>query len=586
MNRTVYKHLLNSYGRRFGYWFGVVTELVRLLCLRVLSAVFMAQAVAKVAAGDVPAAKQSILYFLVLFCVGLTAGAIGDLVAFKSENIQYRRLLLDFYTRLTGKDMSFYRDNQTGYLASAFRQYLDAAIVLARFFRWNVLGTIVSLLVPVAVLLFISWRAGVAALAIVLVQVVYVIWSSAKANKYRDQTHEVYRKLTGEVADDITNIVSLKSGGQDQSKRIEAIAKKETQAFWLMRKTNTLLDFPRSLITAVGVTAVFYLIISKSSSSPASIGLIVLTLTYMFQMMRNVADLPDLIQRHDDLITKLYPTLQYLSPDHENIVDPPVPQDLKITNGAISIKNVSFSYQSHSQRRKRIDVFNNFSLEIAGGERVGVVGLSGMGKSTLASLLMRFDDVDSGTIKIDGIDLREVKQAELHQKIAYVPQEPLLFHRTVRDNIAYFNPAASQADIIRAAKAAHAHDFIERLPKGYDTIVGERGLKLSGGQKQRVVIARAILKNAPIMIFDEATSALDSESEQIIQQALPEIIGSQTAIIIAHRLSTVAGLDRIIVIHDGVVEEEGTHNQLLKQKGRYFALWQKQTAGNVIKLPS
>jgi ATP-binding cassette subfamily B protein len=206
-----------------------------------------------------------------------------------------------------------------------------------------------------------------------------------------------------------------------------------------------------------------------------------------------------------------------------------------------------------------------------------VVGLSGAGKSTLASLLLRFDEIDDGSIQIDGIDIRDVRQADLRQKIAYVPQEPLLFHRSIKENLQYIGNRPTSTKMIRAAKAAHAHEFISKLPRGYETLVGERGVKLSGGQKQRVVIARAILKDAPIMLFDEATSALDSESEKIIQQALPDIIGKRTAIVIAHRLSTVAGLDRIIVLHDGKIIEEGTHGQLLKLKGRYYSLWQKQT---------
>ena len=215
---------------------------------------------------------------------------------------------------------------------------------------------------------------------------------------------------------------------------------------------------------------------------------------------------------------------------------------------------------------------------IKGGEQVGIVGLSGAGKSTLASLLLRFDEIDGGSIKIDNIDIRDVRQNQLRQKIAYVPQEPLLFHRSIKENIAYYNCDIEDAEIICAAKAAHAHEFIEKLPDGYDTIVGERGVKLSGGQKQRVAIARAILKKTPIMIFDEATSALDSESEQIIQRALPEIIGKQTAIVVAHRLSTVAGLDRIIVMHEGKIVESGTHEELLALNGRYNSLWQKQTS--------
>jgi len=249
---------------------------------------------------------------------------------------------------------------------------------------------------------------------------------------------------------------------------------------------------------------------------------------------------------------------------------------LSIKKGAIAIDHVSFSYPAHEGQTKRIPVFRDLTIHIAGGEQVGIVGLSGAGKSTLVSLLMRFDDITGGAIKIDGTDLRDVRQDELHQKIAYVPQEPLLFHSTIKENIAYFNDEATEADILAAARAAYAHEFIEKLPNGYATIVGERGVKLSGGQKQRIVIARAILKNAPLMIFDEATSALDTESEKIIQKALPQIIGKHTAIVIAHRLSTIAGLDRILVMHDGNIVESGTHDELLKTKGRYYSLWQKQ----------
>ncbi len=297
----------------------------------------------------------------------------------------------------------------------------------------------------------------------------------------------------------------------------------------------------------------------------------------MLQIIRNVAALPDLVANHDDLVTKLYPTLDYLGSDYEKIQDPEKPKKLNITKAAVDISKVGFSYPSHSNNGTSISVFNNLDIHIVGGEQVGVVGLSGAGKSTLANLLLRFDEVQRGIISIDGTDIRDVKQAELRRKIAYVPQEPLLFHRTIKENIAYYNDDISEEEIIAASKAAHAHEFIQKLPDGYDTMVGERGVKLSGGQKQRVAIARAILKKAPIILLDEATSALDSESEQIIQKALPEILGKQTAIIVAHRLSTVSGLDRIIVMHEGKVIEDGNHQQLLRLKGRYYSLWQKQT---------
>jgi ATP-binding cassette, subfamily B, bacterial len=387
--------------------------------------------------------------------------------------------------------------------------------------------------------------------------------------------------VTGEVSDEITNIIAFKSGGIEEhtQNKVVLLMEEETASFAKRRMTTTLLDIPRGVLTAIGVSLAIYIIIADSTNLPSdSLGLIVLTLTYMFQIVRNVAALPKLINTHDDLITKIYPNLRYLGSEYETVRDPEYPKPLIVTHGAASIHNVHFSYPSRSQAGTKIPVFDNLNIKINGGEKVGIVGLSGAGKSTLANLLLRFDDIESGSITIDDIDIRDVKQSELRQKIAYVPQEPLLFHRTIKENIAYYTPGANDDEILRAAKAAHAHEFIEKLPDGYNAMVGERGIKLSGGQKQRVAIARAILKRAPIMIFDEATSALDSESEQIIQRALPEIIGKQTAIVVAHRLSTIAGLDRILVMHGGKVVEEGTHTQLIKLKGRYYSLWQKQTA--------
>jgi ATP-binding cassette subfamily B protein len=581
MNKEVYKYILQTYGRNPAQWVGFVAEIIRTLVMRVYIVIAMAQVTASLASGNIEAAKQYTLYFFLAYIVGAVVGTLGELLSTHTENQQYGRLMMAFYQKLVGKDISFYRDNQTGYLASIFRQYLDSAMLLIRFSRGEALGTLVSLIVPPIVLFFASPSVGLIAILVVVTQFIYVVWSSSKATKYRQMSHEIYRKVTGEVSDVITNIIAFKAGGvEDQARdKMAGLIKQETSAFELRRRATTLFDLPRNIITACGITVAVYLIISNASGlNPTSLGLMVLTLTYMFQIVRNVSALPELITQHDDLITKMYPTLKYLSDEYEEVRDSLNPKELIIKNGTIDISKVSFSYPSHSHKGAKIPVFTNLTINIKGGEQIGIVGLSGAGKSTLANLLLRFDEIDSGSIKIDGINIQEVKQSELRKNIAYVPQEPLLFHRSIKENIAYYNNKEDDAEIIKAAKAAHAHEFIEKLPDGYDTIVGERGIKLSGGQKQRVAIARAILKKTPIMIFDEATSALDSESEQIIQRALPEILGSQTAIVVAHRLSTVAGLHRIIVMHDGEVIESGSHDELVALKGRYYSLWQKQTS--------
>ncbi|MBP7767439.1 ABC transporter ATP-binding protein, partial [Candidatus Saccharibacteria bacterium] len=539
MNRDVYKHILNTYGRNFVIWVGFLAALVQTFVIRVYVVIVMAQVASSIASGDIEGAKRYTLYYLIAYIFGSVIGTVGELLSTKTENEQYGKLMLYYHKKLVNKDMSFYRDNQTGYLASVFRQYLDAAMILVRFWRGEALGTLISLTMPTIVIVVASPKVGVVAALVIMVQIVYVVWSSSKANRYREMSHEIYRKVTSEVSDEITNIVAFKSGGVEEEaySKIANLAKQETLTFWLRRRTTALLDLPRGIITAVGISvAVYLVIIGADRNDPDSLGLIVLTLTYMFQIVRNVAALPELVASHDDLVTKLYPTLKYLDNEYEDIRDPDQAKELAISRAAIEISNIQFGYPSHSKNSSKISVFKNLNIHIEGGEQVGIVGLSGAGKSTLANLLLRFDEVQSGSIKIDGIDIRDVKQSELRGKIAYVPQEPLLFHRTIRENIAYYNESVNENEVIKAAKAAHAHEFIQRLPDGYNTTVGERGVKLSGGQKQRIAIARAILKKAPITLFDEATSALDSESEQIIQRALPQILGKQTAIVIAHRL--------------------------------------------------
>jgi ATP-binding cassette subfamily B protein len=256
------------------------------------------------------------------------------------------------------------------------------------------------------------------------------------------------------------------------------------------------------------------------------------------------------------------------------ILDPENPQKFTSVSGRINFTNVSFTHDG-----SKSSLFKDFSLHIKPGEKVGLVGHLGSGKTTLTRLLLRYSDVNAGVISLDNIDIRSVKQDDLHSKITYVPQEPLLFHRSLAENIAYGNPNAKQQEIQAVAKMAHAHEFIKELPEGYSTLVGERGVKLSGGQRQRVAIARAMLKNAPILVLDEATSALDSESEALIQDALWKLMNGKTAIAIAHRLSTIQKMDRIIVLDNGKIIEEGSHKELIRKGGKYAELWDRQSGG-------
>ena len=306
-----------------------------------------------------------------------------------------------------------------------------------------------------------------------------------------------------------------------------------------------------------------------------SLGSIIMTLLLFTNFLHSFRFLGKDINRFFQNLGEVKEGTDFIFTAHE-IEDPQSPQKTECKKGAIEFKNLFFQYESED---KYSEIFNNFSLSIEAGEKVGLVGESGAGKSTLVSLLLRFMDVSDGSVLIDGQDIRDIQQDKLRKNITYVPQEPLLFHRSLHENISYSNPTASDSEISNAAKKAHANEFIDRLPEKYKTLVGERGVKLSGGQKQRVAIARALLKDAPIVILDEATSALDSTSEKLIQKAFEEVMKDKTTIVIAHRLSTLRQMDRIVVLDKGNIAEEGTHEQLLKKKGKYAELWDHQVGG-------
>lgn len=388
--------------------------------------------------------------------------------------------------------------------------------------------------------------------------------------------------LTGKVVDAFTNIANIKLFAKKRYeceyiyKYQQDERKKYSAALAISEKIKIILGI--SAFTFPGVLMIWYVIHSWQHGL-ISIGSLVLifntTWNIQFLTWLSGLELPNLYKE----IGICQQAISLVKAEYE-VKDRQDAQDIKINNGKIAFEKVDFHYL------KGKNVFNSLTVTIDPGKKIGLVGFSGSGKSTFVNLIMRFFNISSGKIQIDNIETRNFTLQSLRSQISVIPQDPSLFHRTLRENIAYGNTNASDDDIIDASKRAHCHQFIENLPQGYDTLVGERGVKLSGGQRQRIAIARAILKNAPILILDEATCALDSVTEKYIQDALHQLMKNKTTIVIAHRLSTLFDMDRILVFDNGKIVEEGTHQDLCKANGHYARMWKMQADGFLPDTPN
>jgi ATP-binding cassette subfamily B protein len=332
-----------------------------------------------------------------------------------------------------------------------------------------------------------------------------------------------------------------------------------------------MLNAGQSLIITSGLVAVMVMAATGVQNGALTVGDFVMVNAYMIQITMPLNFLGTVYREIRQALVDMGEMFDLLEQPQE-VQDRPGAPALAVAGGAVAFEDVVFGYDAARP------ILKGVSVDVPAGQNVALVGPSGSGKSTIGRLLFRFYDVQGGAIRIDGQDLRDVTQESLHAAIGVVPQDTVLFNDTIRYNIAYGREGASEAEIVEAARAAQIHDFISALPEGYDTQVGERGLKLSGGEKQRVGIARTLLKNPPILLLDEATSALDTETEASIQEALRRAGEGRTVITIAHRLSTIADADRIVVLQDGAVVEEGTHEALLGRQGRYAQLWARQQA--------
>ena len=403
----------------------------------------------------------------------------------------------------------------------------------------------------------------------------FQIWVSGKRQPLRHARAEADTRVTGSLADAISNqaTITLFSGAKHEQGMFGYIV-------GLWREATTRSWFADSIIwSALGLFMIMIeigLLFGATAlwgKGGLQLGDFVLIQAYLLSTFDRLVQINRELRRFNDAFADASELVFMLEMPHE-IQDAPHAENLRIKNAQIAFKGVEFYF-----RDPKNPILSNFDLTIPGGQKVALVGPSGAGKTTITRLLLRLYDVKGGAIEIDGQDIRKIRQESLRDAISYVPQEPILFHRSLMENIRYGRRDASDEEVIEAAKKAHCHEFIGQLPEGYSTYVGERGVKLSGGERQRVAIARAILKGSPILILDEATSSLDSESEYLIQEALKTLMEGKTVIVIAHRLSTIMNMDRIVVLEKGHIVADGKHQELLSQGQLYHKLWSIQAGG-------
>lgn len=495
---------------------------------------------------------------------------------YKHEERVTTRLTRRAVDDLLNHSSGFFANQKVGSLAGDVNTFSRSYLVLMDTLFLQISSLVVSIVVSLVILTIISPILLIPLLLLTIAIFWEIFYSLQERSIYRNKRKELQSNLFGTIADILGNQTLVRMFGRSKyetarimhdRQAIEAVAHKEIHIQQRSAEVRMITLYIFQILTlAVSI----YLV----AHNMVSIAALVFTVTYLSKISQAMYSVGSIVRTVEQAFLDASKITELLFKAVE-VTDVSNAKKLTITKADIKIDNITFGYDADSSNT----VFNNFSLKIPAGQSVGLVGRSGGGKSTLTQLLLRYMDVKSGKILIDNKDISQITQESLRSNISYVPQEPYLFHRSLKENISYSNPSASDDEIIAAAKQAYAWEFIAKLPNGLDTIVGERGIKLSGGQRQRIALARAILKDAPILILDEATSALDSESEKYIQQALSSLMKHRTTVVVAHRLSTISKLDRIVVLDKGKITEDGTHMELLKINGVYSTLWNHQSDG-------
>ena len=517
------------------------------------------------------------LYLALSLVGGTLLWRVFDMFYWRLEGKVERSIHEEVFEHLVGESASFHANHFGGSLVSATNKLSGAYVRLYDTTVFQVAPLIIGLIVVSIVMLP---RSPIYTVMLLCFSILYIVVSFRVSGRVRQRGAEVASaesRQTGALADAITNVMAIKSFAAEESERQRFAGAGQHVYSKLM---SMMYAFQRQQIALSSVTGVMSgIALFVAIVSVVSFGDSLATAFLIFNYTSNIVSQlftfsNNSLRNYNRSFGDASDMIEILGRKPE-LLDPRKPETVRINRGDIKFKDVTFRHDGADE-----SLFQKLDLHIKPGEKVGLVGHSGSGKTTLTRLLLRFSDIQSGEILIDGQNIARITQDDLRRHIAYVPQEPLLFHRSIAENIAYGEPDADKAAIKAVAQMASAHEFVAALPQGYDTLVGERGVKLSGGQRQRIAIARAMLKNAPILALDEATSALDSESEVLIQKALWKLMEGRTAIVIAHRLSTIQKMDRIIVLDNGKIVEQGSHKELIAQKnGTYARLWAHQSGG-------
>lgn len=481
---------------------------------------------------------------------------------------------LDLFRHLTGHSMRYFSTHLAGSLGNRIAATENAATTIFRTLTWSIVPPVTDFLGAVLVLLTIHWGMAAALVMFALVVAVAIVGLGLRGRAVHHAFAEQSARTNGELVDVVSNVWTVKAfsaRGRERERLRQAFtveAGAHRRSWMHLEKTRVVHDV--CLWVMAGSMLLWALLLWRDGTITTGDVVIVSALT--FRILHGSRDLAFALVTATQQVSAIDESLRVIARPHD-VLDPVPAQPATPGGGAIAFENVSYRYPEGRR------VLEDFSLTIPAGQKVGLVGPSGAGKSTIISLIQRLDDVQRGDILIDGQPLTALAQDDLRSKIAVVPQDIALFHRPILENIRYGRPDASDEEVFEAARHAFCDGFIRQLPEGYGTLVGERGVRLSGGQRQRLGIARAFLKNAPILILDEATSALDTQSEQEIQAALADLAQGRTVVAVAHRLSTVSAFDRVLVLVDGRIAEDGHPSELRRRGGLFNSLWQLQAQG-------